>query len=110
MNGVHDMGGMHGMGPIEIEQNEPVFHAEWERRIFALRLASAFHRRWNGDMNRHAVERMPPARLRACSGPGFPAHGGDFRNGQEAPVQDQAWSQTRPDAIERRPCRGSPPA
>ena len=29
MNGVHDMGGMHGMGPVEIEKNEPVFHAEW---------------------------------------------------------------------------------
>ena len=30
MNGVHDMGGMHGMGPIEYEKDEPVFHAEWE--------------------------------------------------------------------------------
>jgi nitrile hydratase len=67
MNGVHDMGGMHGMGPIEIEQNEPVFHAEWERRVFALRLATAFHRKWNGDMNRHAVERMPPAGYLAAS-------------------------------------------
>lgn len=60
MNGVHDMGGMHGMGPVEIEKNEPVFHAEWERRVFALRLASAFHGKWNGNMNRYAVERMPP--------------------------------------------------
>jgi len=30
MNGVHDMGGMHGMGPIAPEPNEPVFHARWE--------------------------------------------------------------------------------
>ena len=30
MNGVHDMGGMHGMGPIQYEKNEPVFHARWE--------------------------------------------------------------------------------
>lgn len=67
MNGIHDMGGMHGMGSIEIEKNEPVFHAEWERRVFALRLASAFHRKWNGDMNRHAVERMPPAEYLAAS-------------------------------------------
>ena len=67
MNGVHDMGGMHGMGPVEIEPNEPVFHAEWERRVFALRLASAFHRKWNGDMNRHAVERMPPGDYLASS-------------------------------------------
>jgi proton-dependent oligopeptide transporter, POT family len=26
MNGVHDIGGMHGMGPIQYESNEPVFH------------------------------------------------------------------------------------
>jgi len=62
MNGVHDMGGMHGMGPVEIEKNEPVFHAEWEGRVLALRLASAFHHKWNGDMHRYARERMPPAR------------------------------------------------
>ena len=36
MNGVHDMGGMHGLGPIDAEPNEPVFHAPWERRVFAL--------------------------------------------------------------------------
>ena len=34
MNGVHDLGGMHGMGPIPIEKNEPAFHEPWERRIF----------------------------------------------------------------------------
>ena len=27
MNGMHDLGGMHGMGPINPEPNEPVFHA-----------------------------------------------------------------------------------
>jgi len=67
MNGVHDMGGMHGMGPVAIEQNEPVFHAEWERRVFALRLASVFHGKWNGNMNRYAVEQMPPAEYLAAT-------------------------------------------
>jgi nitrile hydratase subunit beta len=67
MNGVHDMGGMHGMGPVEIEKNEPVFHAEWERRVFALRLASAFHGKWNGNMNRYAVEQMPPVEYLAAT-------------------------------------------
>jgi len=67
VNGVHDMGGMHGMGPVEIEANEPVFHAEWERRVFALRLGCAFHRRWNIDMNRYAIEQMPPADYLAAS-------------------------------------------
>ena len=41
MNGVHDMGGMHGMGPIQTEDDEPVFHERWEARAFALALAMA---------------------------------------------------------------------
>ena len=39
MNGVHDMGGMHGMGSVQEEKNEPVFHETWEGRVFALRRA-----------------------------------------------------------------------
>ena len=34
MNGIHDLGGMEGFGPIEREENEPVFHTDWERRMF----------------------------------------------------------------------------
>ncbi len=62
MNGVHDMGGMHGMGPMDIEVDEPIFHAEWERRIFALFRAMAVWQRWNVDMARFARESIPPAR------------------------------------------------
>ena len=36
MNGVHDMGGQQGMGPVEYEKHEPVFHAVWEGRVYAL--------------------------------------------------------------------------
>jgi nitrile hydratase len=61
MNGVHDMGGMHGMGPIQHEKNEPVFHASWEGRLFALRRATAAWGKWNIDTTRHAVELVPPA-------------------------------------------------
>lgn len=61
MNGVHDMGGMHGFGPIEREADEPVFHYRWEARTFALRQASGALGKWNIDMARHANERMPPA-------------------------------------------------
>ena len=39
MNGIHDMGGMQGMGPIEYEKNEPVFHAGWEARVYAMNRA-----------------------------------------------------------------------
>jgi len=61
MNGVHDLGGMHGMGPVEIEKDEPVFHAEWEARTYALTIACGSHRKWNIDVSRHSRERMPPA-------------------------------------------------
>ncbi len=67
MNGVHDMGGMHGMGPIQREENEPVFHEEWERRMFALDLAMGAWGKWNIDMSRFAREQMPPAEYLATS-------------------------------------------
>ena len=61
MNGVHDMGGMHGMGPIQNEKNEPVFHAPWEGRVFALRRATGAWGKWNIDTTRNDVELVPPA-------------------------------------------------
>ena len=61
MNGVHDMGGMHGMGPVQPEPDEPVFHHEWEKRVLALALATGFLRRWNIDMGRFTIEQMPAA-------------------------------------------------
>jgi nitrile hydratase len=67
MNGVHDMGGMHGMGPVEIEKNEPVFHSRWEARAFAITVAAGFHRKWNIDMGRYSRDRMPPARYLAAT-------------------------------------------
>jgi nitrile hydratase len=53
------MGGMHGMGPIQYEKNEPVFHEPWEARIFALNRAMSAWRKWSIDASRHAVERIP---------------------------------------------------
>ena len=61
MNGVHDMGGMQGMGPIQYEKNEPVFHELWESRAFALQLATANWRKWSIDASRHQRELIPPA-------------------------------------------------
>jgi nitrile hydratase len=61
MNGVHDMGGMHGMGPVEYERGEPVFHTRWEARAFALTLAMGAWRKWNIDAGRHSRELIPPA-------------------------------------------------
>jgi nitrile hydratase len=61
MNGIHDMGGMHGMGPIRHEENEPVFHEKWEGRIYAITRAIGAWKKWNIDASRHAIEQIPPA-------------------------------------------------
>lgn len=61
MNGVHDMGGMQGMGPVQYEKNEPVFHARWEARLYSLTRAMRAWRRWNIDAWRHSIELIPPA-------------------------------------------------
>lgn len=60
MNGAHDLGGMHGFGPIAPETDEPPFHAEWERRAFAITLACGALGAWNLDMARFARERTDP--------------------------------------------------
>jgi nitrile hydratase subunit beta len=59
MNGVHDMGGMQDMGAVRVEKNEPVFHAEWERRVFALN--EAVDGDWPGGAGRYQRELIPPA-------------------------------------------------
>jgi nitrile hydratase beta subunit len=60
VNGAHDMGGMHGFGPVDPEPREPVFHADWERRAFALTLAMGATGEWNLDASRFARESRPP--------------------------------------------------
>jgi len=60
MNGVHDLGGMHGFGPVEREEHEPLFHAAWEGRVKGIQQLTrgAYY---NIDAFRHGIERMPPA-------------------------------------------------
>jgi nitrile hydratase subunit beta len=67
MNGVHDLGGMHGFGPVVREQNEPVFHSDWEKRAFAMTLTAMGRGVCNVDEFRRAIERMPPASYLAAS-------------------------------------------
>ena len=67
MNGVHDLGGMHGMGPINPEANEPVFHDEWERRVFAVTIATFGAGNYNVDEFRHGIERMGAANYLSTS-------------------------------------------
>jgi nitrile hydratase subunit beta len=61
MNGIHDLGGMQGLGPVVREENEPVFHANWERHIFALLNLTIAAGQYHVDEIRHSIEKMPPA-------------------------------------------------
>lgn len=67
MNGVHDMGGMQGFGPIAPEADEPLFHAAWERRALGLVLAAGATGQWNIDQSRATRESLPPAQYLASS-------------------------------------------
>jgi nitrile hydratase subunit beta len=60
MNGIHDMGGMHGFGKVEAEPNEPVFHAPWEGRCLGLNRALGYTGIWTIDQTRAGIEELPP--------------------------------------------------
>ena len=76
MSGIHDMGGVPGYGRVEPEEDEPVFHSEWEGRIFGLVISvkdglsrprlesldpdeylSGYYRRWMLALERGLIER-----------------------------------------------------
>ncbi len=67
MNGVHDMGGAQGFGPVRPEPNEPLFHAPWERKAMALTVAMGASGQWNIDQMRSARESLPPAQYLSLS-------------------------------------------
>ena len=67
MNGVHDMGGMHGYGPVRRDEHEPVFKAPWEGRVFGIVQALGPHGIHDPDGLRNAIEHMEPARYLASS-------------------------------------------
>jgi nitrile hydratase subunit beta len=61
MNGVHDMGGMHGMGPIGHDPDAPIFHEPWEGRVWALYRATSPYGRGIWRNFRYELELIPPA-------------------------------------------------
>jgi len=67
MNGVHDMGGAQGFGPVRPEPHEPLFHAAWEREAMALTVAMGATGQWNIDQMRSARESLPPAQYLGLS-------------------------------------------
>jgi nitrile hydratase subunit beta len=61
MNGVHDMGGLQDMGPVQYEKDEPVFHAAWEGRIYGINASLRAMGKWNLDAWRYQIELLPAA-------------------------------------------------
>jgi nitrile hydratase len=59
VNGVHDLGGLDGLGTIDPTPDEPVFHSEWEKRVFSMFLPFVFAG-LNLDQFRHGIERLHP--------------------------------------------------
>ena len=62
MNGIHDLGGMHGFGPIdaEPETTEPVFHEEWEKSVSGMMNALLRLRIFSLDRFRRMIETQHP--------------------------------------------------
>ncbi len=60
MNGAQDLGGQMGFGPVVPERDEPIFHAEWEKRALALTLCAGAMGHWSIDESRHARESLHP--------------------------------------------------
>jgi len=59
VDGIHDLGGMHGFGQVPIESVEPLFHARWEGRVWAMQ--GSVRRQTTVDHFRFTIEQMPPA-------------------------------------------------
>src|SRR4051812_9200321 len=60
MDGIHDLGGRQGFGPVRYAVGAPAFHADWEKRVNALYGMAVRRGIFNMDEYRHAIERMDP--------------------------------------------------
>jgi len=60
MNGIHDMGGLHGFGPVVVDPDEPVFPSRWGSRVFCMTQVIDGLGIWNLDEHRHEIELMTP--------------------------------------------------
>ena len=60
MHRINDVGGMHGFGPIDIDDDGGGFHHEWEARVFAINRILLKDGVYTLDEFRNAVEEMDP--------------------------------------------------
>src|SRR5271155_5691120 len=59
MDGIHDLGGMQGFGPVLMDTEELVFGNEFDRRTFRMMMAGMLAGHL-GNRHRYAVERIDP--------------------------------------------------
>ena len=67
MDGIHDLGGKQGFGPVRYTHNATTFHARWEVRANALYAHAVRLGTFNMDEYRHAIERMDPRHYLSAS-------------------------------------------
>jgi nitrile hydratase subunit beta len=67
MDGIHDLGGRQGFGPVRHSPAAPAFHADWEKRVNALYSLAVRLGIFNMDEYRHAIERMEPRHYLSAS-------------------------------------------
>ena len=67
MDGMHDLGGKQGFGPVRHSPNAEVFHEAWEKRANALYSLAVKLGVFNMDEYRHAIERMEPRHYLSAS-------------------------------------------
>ena len=67
MSRINDVGGMHGFGEIDREDDDAPFHHEWEARVFAINRLLLKRGDYTLDEFRYAVERMDPQEYLAAS-------------------------------------------
>ena len=60
MDGIHDLGGRHGFGPVIHPDDEPIFHSDWEKTVLVMFPAMAMAGAFNLDEFRHGMEQIPP--------------------------------------------------
>jgi nitrile hydratase beta subunit len=67
MDGMHDLGGRQGFGPVRFTHDAQAFHARWEVRVNSLYAHAVRRGLFNMDEYRHAIERMDPRHYLAAS-------------------------------------------
>jgi nitrile hydratase len=67
MDGVHDIGGMHGFGRVVGPGGELAYHERWEPRVFAIQMLVGLEGLGAGPGGRAVREEMDPARYLTAS-------------------------------------------